>query len=570
MQMCSTVTNGLQRLLEMNPRRVGINTVFVLVLDRKAAEESELPPAATPLQFFCRRADRIECVRYCLEHGADPNFKDDLTHHRTALFDAIVSKNLPAVKALLDFGADVSVVGRCFWPVEALPRDMSAFLFGCAIGFIDALPLLLDAVFDPSKRNCSDMTRALFDDNFTNAYLLCAGSRDPGPALEWVLSPEVRERLPYDLLSCDIRYNNALHFLACSVRHNTESVLSAYNRIKEFGINVNARNADDANPFYYAMFWKSPLVDVLLEIEDLDLNMDIVSKQTGRSILSLAARSGHIKTLERLCAVATYKQLNLKAFSGMTPLGVATVNGQTESVRTLLKPPHCHLLDLELQRTTGRTALNDAVQYDEDEIARMLIEHGANVNAEDHNGLSPFTAAFVGQKKLGLARMMLKHGANVNVVHNGVRLWVQIGSNYPEDFVIEFLKAGCDLTAAGPANQTILMHMAACGFVDAVQYILEHAPPSLVEAKDERNETVLHYAVSSSLADEDKIAAILQMLLRPDALWRIDATSRSTATGRTASDKALSFKYEVAYLMLKHVEDEQAAHGVFTDDEKPE
>lgn len=63
----------------------------------------------------------------------------------------------------------------------------------------------------------------------------------------------------------------------------------------------------------------------------------------------------------------------------------------------------------------GKTLLHQAAYDGNTEIARLLIEHGANVNAADEYGISPLMSACDGGY-VETARLLIERGADVNAV----------------------------------------------------------------------------------------------------------------------------------------------------------
>jgi ankyrin repeat protein len=94
----------------------------------------------------------------------------------------------------------------------------------------------------------------------------------------------------------------------------------------------------------------------------------------------------------------------------------------------------------------GTTLLHMCMDYDEQEIARWLIDHGADVNARsaiDKDGFGGYTPLFatvvsqanywMNRRNLGVAPMaelLLEHGADVNI---RASLWKQLHPGYGDD-----------------------------------------------------------------------------------------------------------------------------------------
>lgn len=70
--------------------------------------------------------------------------------------------------------------------------------------------------------------------------------------------------------------------------------------------------------------------------------------------------------------------------------------------------------DLEIRNQDGETPLMNAIYEDREEIAILLMNAGANVNAQDKILNSPFLYAGA-EGKLNLVKAALKHGADFNV-----------------------------------------------------------------------------------------------------------------------------------------------------------
>ncbi|MDP6307286.1 MAG: ankyrin repeat domain-containing protein, partial [Verrucomicrobiota bacterium] len=70
--------------------------------------------------------------------------------------------------------------------------------------------------------------------------------------------------------------------------------------------------------------------------------------------------------------------------------------------------------DIELKCTgCGSTALGHAAKYGHNEIAELLIENGADVDAKDEDGSTPLhLAALMGYKEI--AELLIAKGADVN------------------------------------------------------------------------------------------------------------------------------------------------------------
>ena len=94
---------------------------------------------------------------------------------------------------------------------------------------------------------------------------------------------------------------------------------------------------------------------------------------------------------------------------GQSRLHIAAVNGNDDVVRVLLERG----ADINARTSTQRTPLHIAVEKWHDEVVRMLLERGADVNARNMWQATPLhIAAFHGDDEV--ARMLLERGADIN------------------------------------------------------------------------------------------------------------------------------------------------------------
>jgi len=114
--------------------------------------------------------------------------------------------------------------------------------------------------------------------------------------------------------------------------------------------------------------------------------------------------------------------------------------------------------DIELKCTgCGSTALGHAAKYGHNEIAELLIENGADVDAKDEDGSTPLhLAALMGYKEI--AELLIAKGADVNAKKDDGS-WTSLhsaamtGSN---EIVGLLIAAGADVNAKDAYGRTPL------------------------------------------------------------------------------------------------------------------
>jgi len=123
-----------------------------------------------------------------------------------------------------------------------------------------------------------------------------------------------------------------------------------------------------------------------------------------------AAATGQTERLQQLIA-ADPSLVNSHASDGFTPLGLAVFFGQPRAVHVLLDAgADVNLASRDSMKVTPLASASAARQL---EIARTLIEHGADVNARASGDFTPLHEA-AASGKLDFAELLIEHGADVS------------------------------------------------------------------------------------------------------------------------------------------------------------
>ena len=129
--------------------------------------------------------------------------------------------------------------------------------------------------------------------------------------------------------------------------------------------------------------------------------------------------------------------VNSYAPDGFAPLSLAVFFGHPETVDALLAAGA--EVNAPSRETMKLTPLASAMATAQNEIARTLIQHGANVNAKGESDLTPLhTAAARGN--IEAATLFLEHGADINATTTDGKKPISYAEerNHPE--MVEFLK----------------------------------------------------------------------------------------------------------------------------------
>jgi Ankyrin repeats (3 copies)/Ankyrin repeats (many copies) len=190
-----------------------------------------------------------------------------------------------------------------------------------------------------------------------------------------------------------------------------------------------------AAPLYYAALCGfHDLVDHLITKHPQDVNAD-----GGHYVRPLvAALAGeHFQTADLLRHNGA--DLDVQGWNGKNPLHGAAYSGNLEVVRILIEydPAYINARDDD-----GETPLHWASRghnFKDSSVVRLLLEHGADVNAQGLNGWTPLhLASFKGA--LEVVRPLLEHGADVEAKDNGGETALQVAASSGRDEVVKLLR----------------------------------------------------------------------------------------------------------------------------------
>ena len=163
-------------------------------------------------------------------------------------------------------------------------------------------------------------------------------------------------------------------------------------------------------------------------------------------------------------------------------------NGKLEIVQNLLIKANQTTKQqlISMVDENGRNALITSLERYQPEIARVLLEHGADVNQHDSKGHTALHWALY-RKEIDIAETLIDAGADVN--HNGPEgempalLWVAVHTELKDhDYLIhQLIDAGANVDARDSGGYTALAISSMNGHGDCVKRLLEkNADPNLI------------------------------------------------------------------------------------------
>jgi len=342
-----------------------------------------------------------------------------------------------------------------------------------------------------------------------------SGDRDISNSLIYAVRDGNLERVRELIDSFGLCYSEAWsegYVLLC------DAIVYKHTKVAELlltnGSKVNSRNTRRTDtPLHYAVInGDIELVEMLLN-RGVNIN---VENWCGNTPLHNAVKSKKIEHIEFLLKNGAY--VNARNSDTVTPLHLAVEKGSKEIVKLLLKhgahvDSACdfifwegctpQLLGVEETSTSweGYTPLWLAAKKGHEEVVKLLLECGANINAQDKYGRS--LLHFVveeGQKKV--VQLLLEYRPNVNTQDKNGKTALHFAvERRQKEFVHLLLECGANVDAQDKDGKTAL-HFAVeriCSVT--VGHVLKHCP----DVNNKSNRSALNVAVQGNGRESGKI-----------------------------------------------------------------
>ncbi|MBI3864159.1 MAG: ankyrin repeat domain-containing protein [Planctomycetia bacterium] len=482
-----------------------------------------------------RRAD-VAIVQFLIDAGADVNAVSRQLEH-TPLMRAAAAGDLAKVACLLNAGANPRFVNRSgYTAITNLP-------FHRGPNHLDVLEKLLAAGVDPNvitEYGECPLRIAISWGNFRAVRQLLHHGVDREPAgfsdLMWVIAVGSVEDVGREIgRGADLAARDYWSMTPWLLSLLTGDVDKARLVLKA-GANFDDRGrcgktnlmhsvtcnhvemtkwllANHADPAATDDFGNTPLITAagmgaakcVRLLLHAGAPADYQTASTGSVGMTAAANPQVVREL-----VAAGADINTVGGDGYHLLKSAAETGNVEFTRALLE------MGADVETTsTGDTALHTAVLWDQLEIVRLLLDAGANPNAQDVDQCTPLMLARTSE----CVDLLLAAGARVDFAD---QTGAEVVHHHSDPEILSRLQeAGAGLNPHEPSMPTVLHRAAETGDLPLARYLLQGGA-------DVNGATVWGLTPLMSAAERGHVG-VMELLLSAGA--DIDATDE---TGRTA------------------------------------
>lgn len=198
--------------------------------------------------------------------------------------------------------------------------------------------------------------------------------------------------------------------------------------------------------------------------------------EAGETALTYAILNADPKVARVLMENA---DLNLKDDAGNAPLHLAIVKGRDELVDLFLEKNAGINVGGKSGKTQNQTPLYAAIIEDREDLIKKLLDKGADPNIADSEGAFPLSEAVVrANANPEVVRMLIEKGANVNAQEpnkNTALMFAagnkKINSQTRREIIEILLKNGADKSLKGDQGKTALDWAKMLGNADAAELL---------------------------------------------------------------------------------------------------
>ena len=201
------------------------------------------------------------------------------------------------------------------------------------------------------------------------------------------------------------------------------------------GAQINVQANDKSTPLIVAAQVGAKQAVTLLTEKGADVNARMTG---GFTALHLAAQQGQTEVVKILIAAGADKTLlSEPKGSGLQPIHLAALGGHATAMSSLYKA------GVSIDALTGdkKTPLMIALSAQQDKMANLIVNTGANLNAADSQGLTALMLLASYEGTLDLAKKMIDKGAKLEIESKGNATALDYAKSKQRDDLIKLFES---------------------------------------------------------------------------------------------------------------------------------
>nr|WKF45146.1 B-cell lymphoma 3 protein isoform X2 [Epinephelus akaara] len=223
--------------------------------------------------------------------------------------------------------------------------------------------------------------------------------------------------------------------------------------------------------------------------------------EDGDTALHIAVVQGELAIVRKLIQLLLLARRSLDVYNNLrqTPLHLAVITQQANMVEALLREG----ADPAALDRNGQTALHLCCEYEQRDCLSVLLSSSSSstcLEIRNYEGLSPLHLAVLRGHK-DLAKMLLDAGADINAmdIKSGQSPLMHAVESNSADMVHFLIESGCDVNSQSYSRNTALHSACGRGQVDTVRLLLKSGADSSL--KNYHNDTPVMVAKNKKIAD---------------------------------------------------------------------
>ncbi|XP_051170463.1 ankyrin-3-like [Leptopilina boulardi] len=190
----------------------------------------------------------------------------------------------------------------------------------------------------------------------------------------------------------------------------------------------------------------------------------------------------------------------------LTPLNVAILQNHLELAKILVQ----NGADVNIVNNDGETPLHKASKRGNIQLVEILLQNGANINAKDNRDITPLYVAILYDHS-ELAKILVQNGADVNIVNNDGETPLNLATQMIKidiQFVEILLKNGANVNIVNDYGRAPLHMATERGDIQLVEILLQNGAD--VNIRGQHRNTPLNLATQRTEIDIQLVEILLK------------------------------------------------------------